>query len=136
MSNAPHKYSAVGVLCNELSDHCQVVAIRNTKIPKLKSGIIGKKNLKHFNEQGFHHDLPEFNWSRIALIPDVETAWTFFKDGFMQIINTHAPHRKYRVKGRDNPWFFTVLADHAIHERNLAKARTTGSMADWCFLDS
>lgn len=134
LTNAPHKYSAIGVLCNDLSDHCLVVAIRNTKIPKLKSRIICKRHLKYFNEQGFHHDLHEFKWDRIELIPDVETAWTFFRDGFMKIINTHAPFRKFRVKGRDNPWFSTELAD-TIHERNLAwvKARTTGSMADWLF---
>ena len=105
LTNVPHKFSAVGVFCNDLSDHCVVAAIRNTKVPKLKPRVICKRNLKHFNEQGFYHDLFHFNWSRIMLIPDVETAWTFFNDGFMQSVNTHAPFKRYRVKGRDNPWF-------------------------------
>lgn len=95
LTNIPHKYSAVGVFCNDLSDHCLVVAVRNTKVPKSKLHIICTRILKHFNI-----DMP--------------------------------PLRRYRVKGRNNPWFSTELAD-SIHERNLAwaKARTTGSTADW-----
>lgn len=132
LTNVPHKFSSIGVFCNDISDHCVVAAIRNTKVPKSKSRVICKRNLKHFNEQGFYHDLFNFKWSRIDLIPDVETAWTFFNEGFTQIINTHAPFRRYRVKGHDNPWFSTELAE-IIHERNLAwaKARKTGSTSDW-----
>ena len=73
-----------------------------------------------------------FNWSRIELIPDVELAWTFFNYGFTQIINRHAPFKRFRIKGRDNPWFSPELAD-IIHQRNLAwaKARKTGISSDW-----
>lgn len=132
LTNAPHKFSAVGVFCNDLSDHCVVGAIRNTKVPKLESRVISKRNMKHFCEQGFHYDLFHFNWNRIELIPDVETAWSFFSDSFQNIVNKHAPIRKYRVKGRDNPWFSPELSD-SIHERNLAwaKARNTSLPTDW-----
>lgn len=132
LTNVPHKFSSLGVLCNDLSDHCAVAAIRSTKVQKSRPHIIFKRNLKHFNEQAYFHDLSNADWMKIKLIPDVEIAWVFFRDTFMQIVNRHAPFKKYRVKGHENPWFSSDLADR-IHERNLAwaKARTTGSMADW-----
>lgn len=73
------------MFCNDISDHCVVAAIRNTKIPKPKSHIIFKINLKRFNEQAFYHDLSIVDWQKIGLIPDVELAWSFFRDSFMQI---------------------------------------------------
>uniref|UniRef100_A0A8C5N2E5 Reverse transcriptase domain-containing protein n=1 Tax=Gouania willdenowi TaxID=441366 RepID=A0A8C5N2E5_GOUWI len=134
LTNVPHKFSSLGVFCNDLSDHCVVAACRNTRIPKCKPRIVCRRNLKHLNEQAFHHDLSMVNWKYISLIPDVELAWTFFKDTFMQIINKHAPLKKYRVKGRENPWFSPELAD-SLHERNKAwdKARQSNSATDWSF---
>lgn len=57
LTNVPHKFSSLGVFCNDISDHCVVAAIRNTKMPKSKPCTIYKKNLKPFNEQAYHHGL-------------------------------------------------------------------------------
>lgn len=99
---------------------------------KRKPRVILKRDLKHFNEQAFYHDLSNCKWNRIDLIPDVETAWSFFYDCFMAIVNKHATFKKFRIKGRDNPWFTPDLAN-ALHERNLVwtKARKTGLKCDW-----
>lgn len=61
----------------------------------------------------------------------METAWKFFHYVFFQIVNKHAPFCRFRVKGRDNPWFSSELS--FIHDRNLAwaKARKSCSDADW-----
>lgn len=132
LTNVPHKFSSLGVFCNDLSDHCVVAVCRNAKIPKCKPHIVCKRNLKQFNEQAFHHDLSVVNWEKIGLLPDVELAWTYFKESFMEIVNKHAPLRKVRIKGRENPWFSQTLADN-IHKRNRAwdKARQTDTSTDW-----
>lgn len=132
LTNAPHKYRPTGVFCNDLSDHCIVATVRNTKMDKKKPRVIVKRDLKHFNEQAFNYDLSRCQWNRIELIPDVESAWSFFYDCFMAIVNKHAPFKKFRIKGRDNPWFTPELAN-ALHERNLAwaNARKTGLKHDW-----
>lgn len=111
LTNAPHKFSSLGVFCNDFSDHFVVVACGDTKIPKYRPRIIFKRNLKNFYEQAYRHDLSLVNWEHIGLLPDVELAWTFFKDNFEQIVNKHAPIRQFRVKGRENPWFSTELSD-------------------------
>ncbi len=39
-SNAPHKYSLASVYANDVSDHCVVAIVRDTKLPKHKTCII------------------------------------------------------------------------------------------------
>jgi len=72
LTNVPHKFSSSDVFCGDLSDHCVVAALGNTKMPKLKSRIIYERTLKPFNEQACHHDLSNFDWKKIGLLPDVE----------------------------------------------------------------
>lgn len=132
LTNAPHKYKATAVFANDVSDHCVIAAVRDTKLPKLQPRIIIKRNFKSFCEQAFLHDLYLCDWAKVCLIPDPEMALSYFKLLFLDVINRHAPLRKYRVKGRDNPWFSDQLSD-IIHERNLAwaTARKSKSYSDW-----
>uniref|UniRef100_A0A669EJS2 Reverse transcriptase domain-containing protein n=1 Tax=Oreochromis niloticus TaxID=8128 RepID=A0A669EJS2_ORENI len=132
LTNVPHKFLSLGVFCNDLSDHCVVATCRNTKIPKCKPRIIYKRNFKIFNEQAFQYDLSMANWEYLNLIPDIHLAWDYFKKIFMKILNKHAPIRKIRVKGRENPWFSSELSE-SIHQRNVtwAKARKSDSLTDW-----
>lgn len=44
LTNAPHKYSAVGTFCNDISDHCTVACVRSCKLPKTTSRFIFKRN--------------------------------------------------------------------------------------------
>lgn len=115
-----------------MSDHCVIAAIRDTRIPKVKLRYITKRDMKHFSEQGFRHDLNSADWSRVSIIPDAELAWSVFADLLTSIIDKHAPYKRYRVKGRDNPWFTDELAK-LIHERNYywAKARKSNLDAHW-----
>ena len=121
------------IFANDISDHCVVATVRNTKIPKSKPRILVKIYLKHFSEQGFFHDLFYFDWEKINLIADVEYAWDFFYEGFNSIINKHAPLKKYRVKDCNNAWFKPDLSD-LLHKRNLAWARARKSKQDFDWL--
>ncbi len=50
-SNAPHKYSLASVYANDVSDHCVVAIVRDTKLSKHKPRIITRRCLRHFNER-------------------------------------------------------------------------------------
>lgn len=78
------------------------------------------------------HDLFACDWDKLVLIPDVNSAWQYFHTSFLKVINKHAPIRKFRVKGRDNPWFTDELSE-LFRERNSAwaRARKTGQEKDW-----
>ncbi len=120
------------VFANDISDHCVVATVRNTKIPKSKPCIITKRDMKHFKEQAFLHDLYNFDCGKIYLIPEVESAWNYFYESFIYFINKHASFRKFRVKGRHNV-LFTPELSNLLRERNLAwsKARSTNLKEDW-----
>ena len=90
LTNAPHKYSAT-VFSSDISDHCTITCIRDTRLLKIKPCI-----LKHF--------------SRVSLIPDINIAWNYFHSLFLSVTNKHAPMICYRMKGRGNPWFSPELA--------------------------
>lgn len=94
LTNAPHKYSLASVFANDISDHCVVVVVRDTKLPKQKPRIVTKRCMKHFNKQGFLHDLAQFDWDKIMSILDNESAWKYFYDYFILIINKYAPLQK------------------------------------------
>ncbi len=49
----PQKYKATAVFANDMSDHCVIAGVRDTKISKCKPCIIIKRNLKLFCEQAF-----------------------------------------------------------------------------------
>ena len=72
------------------------------------------------------------DWTKLFLISDVETAWTYFQNMFVEVVNQHAPIRKFRVNGWDNPWFSDELPE-LIDEKNVAwvKARQSDQVADW-----
>lgn len=105
ITNMSHKYSASGIFANDLSDHCVVGVVRDTKLPKNKAVVIKKRNLRNFSEQAFLWDIHHFNWHRIALIDDVQSAWLYFFDSFTHFIDKHAPYKVTKVKGRVNAWF-------------------------------
>ena len=66
--NFPFKYSATGVFPKDVSDHCVILAIRDTKIVKCKARFVERRNLKMFVEQGFLYGVYLFDWTRIALL--------------------------------------------------------------------
>jgi len=120
------------VFANDLSDHCVIGCVRNTKIPKLKGLTVLRRYFKHFSEHGFLSDLARLNWDRVALIPTVDEAVAFFQEQFVLIANKHAPFKRHRIKNRDNPWFSHELAQ-LIQSKNKqwSLARRTNSNVDW-----
>lgn len=119
LTNKPQKYKATAVFANDLSDHCVIAGVRDTRKAKCKPRIIIKRIFKSFCEQAFLIDLNLCDWTRVNLIPEPEIELQSFNSLLLDIINKHAPHRKYKIKGHDNQWFSEQLSD-LIHERDLA----------------
>jgi len=47
LTNAPHRFSAVGVFCDDVSDHCPIVCVRDCRTPKSKLCFILKRQFKN-----------------------------------------------------------------------------------------
>lgn len=126
LTNNPDKCTQIGIFSNDISDHCAVGMIRNCKLKKAVPRIVEKMYFKLFDQQAFIHDIFHFDWKKVCLIPDVELAWSYFKDSFVGILNKHAPLRKFKVKGRNNPCFSDALST-LLHEWDLAWAKARKS---------
>ena len=98
---------------------------------KAKLCYIFKRHFRQFDEQAFLHDLYH-NIDRVSLIPDVCTAWDYFDMKFVSFCDKHAPVKKFRISGRDNPWFSDSLEEF-IRKRNVswAQARHTNAPVGW-----
>lgn len=131
ITNVAHKFTSTGIFCNDISDHCVIACVRDTKIPKVKPRFIFKRYFNIFEEQAFLHDLYHSDLRRVTVIQDVELAWEYFQSIFQSISNKHVPIKKFRISGRDNPWFSDSLSE-LIHLRNKswAQARFSNIPAD------
>lgn len=94
LANAPHKYSAAVVFCNDVSDHCMIACVRNCKLIKTNPWFIFKRNYKCFNEPAVLHDIYQSDLNIVSNMDDVDLAWNYFKKTFLSIIDKHAPHRR------------------------------------------
>ncbi len=119
LTNIPHVFSAIGIVCNDISDHCVISCVRNFKMLKSSPRFIFKRQFKMFNVQAFLHDVYNSDLQLVSIMPDVVDAWEYFKSIFLGICDKHAPLRRFRVSGRNNPWFNESVSN-LIKQRNLA----------------
>lgn len=59
-----------------------------------------KRDMKHFSEHSFLHDVIGLEWENITLIPVLIKAWEYFYACFSTLVNKHAPFKRNGVKGR------------------------------------
>ena len=102
MINKPDKCTQIGNRPNEVSVHCAIGIIQNCKSVKTPPIIVEKQDFKTFDQEALIHDIYHCDSNRASFIPDVDLAWTYFKDLLMPVLNKHAPLRQVKVKGREN----------------------------------
>lgn len=47
ITNAAHKFISTGIFCNDISDHCVIACVRDTKLPKVKPHFKKKRYLEN-----------------------------------------------------------------------------------------
>ena len=68
------------------------------KEPIHRHKYVSSRNYRRLNSNNLLHDLNAIPWSVVETFDDVDDAWYAWKSLFVNIINTHAPIRKFRVK--------------------------------------
>jgi len=65
-------------------------------------------------------------------MPDVSLAWDYFKSIFLSICDKHSPVKRFRISGKNNPWFKDTVST-SIKQRNAAwvKAKKSNNPLDW-----
>ncbi len=102
------------------------------KILRSKPKIIVKRNFRSFSEHAFLLGLFYSDINYTMAIPDPNLALDYFIKTFISIIDIYAPHKRLRIKNRNNPWFCSEVAEMlCIRDAAWRKAQTTKSYSDW-----
>lgn len=134
LTNTPHKYTASGVFANDISDHCPIACIRDTRLKHSDPCIISKRNYKHFSQQAFTLDLYHSEFLSTCCFLDPVLALAFFSSIVTSMSDKHAPLKNHRVRNRTSSWFSPELSGLFLQKnRAWALARKTGTPADWLF---
>ena len=124
-TNDSNNIAKSGVIYNGMSDHSIIYVIR-TFIPN-KRGQIKKevRNLKHFGEENFIHDLRNTNWQTVENVTDPNLAWKVWEMNFNKVLDRHAPLRHQRIRQSSIPWLNSnikkMMRDRDYHKKQFVK---------------
>lgn len=109
------------------TDHDLTVLSIKTKSPRGPPKIVHKRSYKHFSRENFINDLKFAPFWMVGSVDDPNEALDIFMNLFKEIVDIHAPLRKYTVKTKPAPWLTDDLRD-LMEMRDMAKleAKTSG----------
>ena len=87
-----------------LSDHhiCSAGMKLYTKNKKLDE--FTTRSFRGLNKEHFHSDLQEVDWAFIDELEDINLIWEQWHSNFLQILDHHAPMKKFKRNKNDSPW--------------------------------
>ena len=97
--------------------------------PKLPSSSVLRWSYKRFHPEKFNDDLLQVPWFVGDMFDNVDD---FFNRMFLQVLDSHAPLRRLRVKKNGAPWVTKDLRHQMdIHDKLLRCFRKTRAVPDW-----
>ena len=108
-----------------MSDHRIIYVIR-TFIPNKRGQIKREvRNLKHFVEENFIHDLLNINWETVENFTDPNLAWKVREMNFNKVLDRHAPLRHQHIRQSSIPWLNwnikKMMRDRDYHKKQFVK---------------
>ena len=87
------------------------------------------RNYKHFDVSSYVEDVSQTSWDDIERCKDVNSAYGFFEEKLMALIDKHAPLKKQRIRKQESPWMNSDIIE-LIRKRNLSKKHAIKSKLD------
>ena len=109
-----------------ISDHCPVVCTWSCKLSKkLSKGhtTVQYRSFKHFNQNDFLRDLSSAPFAAVLEVSDPTTALVTWYEGFLPVIEKHAPLRRKRVKDPALPKWLSPDIITAMKTRDKLKKK-------------
>ena len=99
---------------------------------KLPPRTIECRNYAKYNPSAFCDDLRDIPWDDVLKERNVNTAWSNWKELFLNVCDRHAPYKRKIVRGVKCPWL-TGETKKLMNQRDffLRKARRSGAEVDW-----
>ena len=134
-----HVFTNVSHFCSKplsipvgFSDHNLIAYVRKTKVPKSGPRVTLRRSMKHFNEDAFVNGVGNICWESVLGKQDPNDALDEFNRLFLQVLERHAPLRKYNVSSKQSSWLDSELKN-LMKTRDEAKKRAVQSdlQLDW-----
>ena len=131
-NNYQHRIVDSGVVSLSISDHSLIYCVLKTGVPKATSRTIKYRSFKGFDENAFIQNLKNVPWHIVNDESNVNDAVLTWNKLFTEVVDSHAPLKKRRVKGTTAPWMNNKIAE-AMRDRNyhLRKAQKSNSTYHW-----
>jgi exonuclease III len=134
-TNMNQLYSA-GVDKTCIADHfMNYIVLGKMKSSPAKHRMISARNLKRIDEQKWREDMASVPWSVIEAFENINEAWSAWKTLFFEVVDEHAPLRKFRApRSKKKPWKceevdeLRKLRDHYHHRACTSKRHEDWSM--------
>lgn len=130
----PSSVRKVGVINFPISDHLPVYAVLNLKSPKISPHYITVRSYKNYDPENFTFDLASHSDSLLSVFAalDVNSKLGIFNNAFRQVLETHAPVKRVKIRSRPCPFVTEEIKDlmkirNRLHRRFLS----TRNELDW-----
>ncbi|CAH3170091.1 unnamed protein product [Pocillopora meandrina] len=107
-----------------------LIAVRKINACKLPPRTIECRNYAKYNPSAFCDDLRDIPWDDVLKERNVNTAWSNWKELFLNVCDRHAPYKRKIVRGVKCPWL-TGETKKLMNQRDffLRKVRRSGAEA-------
>ena len=93
-SNSPGNITFTNVVASSLSGHDMLIAVRKINACKLPTSTIEWRNYAKYNPSAFCDDLRDIPWDDVLKERNVNTAWSNWKELFLNVCDRHAPYKR------------------------------------------
>ena len=115
-----------------LSDHDMIYGILNGKVEEVKQCLREVRVLGNCDVEKLVADLKVAPWSVMETLDDMDSQWEFWKKLFTEVLDSHVPLKRCRVRRKTLPWIsprIRMLMKERI--RLCKKAKKTKQAEDW-----
>ena len=116
-----------------VADHLLTHTVLGKQRVKTAQRYFTSRNLKRINEQRWKHDMDSAPWVTIEAFDDINDAWNAWKSIFLEIVDSHAPVRRYRSsKSKRAAWRNQDVDDlRELRDYYRHRAHTSNRPEDW-----
>ena len=115
-----------------VADHLMNFIILDSKSNKPNHRFVTSRNFKRLDVNQFLQDLYLVPWHIIECFDNINDAWMAWKLLFDDVVNSHAPLRRFRASKTKIPWYDeNIEAMKDLRDRLHDRAIITGRESDW-----
>ena len=100
----PDRILSFGVNELGLSDHYMIFGLLNVSIEKQIPCMREIRVFGRCDVEALTGELTSAPWSVMDVLDDVDSQWDFWKKQFFEVVDSHIPVKKVRVKRNSLPW--------------------------------